>query len=66
MVLTDHVEINIANNAELCTNAQYVFTLIYYLFRKCCENQIKRASPTQHRIWVILPYKSNAYHAYHA
>ena len=27
--LTDRVEINIANNAELHTNMQYVLTLIY-------------------------------------
>jgi hypothetical protein len=40
--------------------------LAYCALRKCCENQIKRAPPVQHRIRVILPYKSNAYHAYHA
>ena len=29
MVLTNRVEINIANNAELRTNIQYVLALIY-------------------------------------
>src|SRR6266702_1246945 len=36
---------------------------LYYGFQKYCENQIKRATHTQHRLLLSSPYKSNAYHA---
>ena len=29
MALTNHIEINIANNTKLYTNMQYILTLIY-------------------------------------
>ena len=39
---------------------------LYYCFRKYCENSIKRAPPTQHRIQVISLYKSYNYYVYYA
>ena len=35
----------------------------YCGLQKCCENQIKRATHTQHQLLVSLPYKSYAYQA---
>ena len=52
MALTNRVKINIANNAELCTNTQHVFALIYTIRPK---NMSLIYNPKQKEFKIIPP-----------